>query len=227
MGNGGLGFWPRAAPPPARGGPCSCSVPPAARAARPPGARPAAPPSRFGAIAPSALFGPINGAKRKRNAGGIAIARLAPGDSPPGFGRRGPGGCGGWWCAAGPVAGRRGLRRPVAAAPVARGRPPPAQVVGNKGPGLRGSAGRPPCGLWPFPRGGGLFSWPSGRPGGGGQPLALSGPAPALVNAGRGPPAARRPGWGRSARGPLWPGPGPPLRPRSSIAPGPQRGAGT
>lgn len=146
MGNGGLGFWPRAAPPPARGGPCSCSVPPAARAARPPGARPAAPPSRFGAIAPSALFGPINGAKRKRNAGGIAIARLAPGDSPPGFGRRGPGGCGGWWCAAGPVAGRRGLRRPVAAAPVARGRPPPAQVVGNKGPGLRGGAPQPPGG---------------------------------------------------------------------------------
>lgn len=146
MGNGGLGFWPRAAPPPARGGPCSCSVPPAARAARPPGARPAAPPSRFGAIAPSALFGPINGAKRKRNAGGIAIVRLAPGDSPPGFGRRGPGGCGGWWCAAGPVAGRRGLRRPVAAAPVARGRPPPAQVVGNKGPGLRGGAPQPPGG---------------------------------------------------------------------------------
>lgn len=70
MGNGGLGFWPRAAPPPARGGPCSYSVPPAARAARPPGARPAAPPSRFGAIAPSALFGPMDGAKRKRNAGG-------------------------------------------------------------------------------------------------------------------------------------------------------------
>ena len=38
MENGGLGFWPRAAPPPARGGPCSYSVPPAARAARPPGA---------------------------------------------------------------------------------------------------------------------------------------------------------------------------------------------
>jgi hypothetical protein len=132
MGNGGLGFWPRAAPPPARGGPCSCSVPPAARAARPPGARPAAPPSRFGAIAPSALFGPINGAKRKRNAGGAT--------------------------------GRRRPRRPA------------------------------------------------------------TGPAPALVNAGRGPPAARRPGWGRSARGPLWPGPGPPLRPRSSIAPGPQGG---
>lgn len=83
MGNGGLGFWPRAAPPPARGGPCSCYVPPAA------------PPSRFGAFAPSALFGPMDGAKRKRNAGGIAIVRLAPGDSPPGFGRRWPGGCGG------------------------------------------------------------------------------------------------------------------------------------
>lgn len=132
MGNGGLGFWPRAAPPPARGGPCSCSVPPAARAARPPGARPAAPPSRFGAIAPSALFGPINGAKRKRNARPLQSSGLPP------------------------ATPRRGLRRPVAAAPVARGRPPPAQVVGNKGPGLRGSAGRPPCGLWPFPRGGGV-----------------------------------------------------------------------
>lgn len=78
MGNGGLGFWPRAAPPPARGGPCSCSVPPAARAARPPGARPAAPPSRFGAIAPSALFGPINGAKRKRNARPLQSSGLPP-----------------------------------------------------------------------------------------------------------------------------------------------------
>lgn len=226
MGNGGLGFWPRAAPPPARGGPCSCSVPPAARAARPPGARPAAPPSRFGAIAPSALFGPINGAKRK----GMRAALQSP-DLPPATPRRAS--AAGGLAVAGAGGVRPGpsraavvcvgrLRRP----PVARGRPPPAQVVGNKGPGLRGSAGRPPCGLWPFPRGGSLFSWPSGRPGGGGQPLALSGPAPALVNAGRGPPAARRPGWGRSARGPLWPGPGPPLRPRSSIAPGPQRGAG-
>ena len=143
---------------------------PAARAARPPGTRPAAPPSRFGAIAPAASFAPVDGGKRKKECAAVAIVRLAPGDSPPGFGRRWPGGCGGWWCAAGPVAGRRGLRRPVAAAPVARGRQPPAQVVGIKGPGLRGSAGRPPCGLWPFPRGGGLFSWPSGRPWGAGSP---------------------------------------------------------
>lgn len=130
MGNGGLGFWPRAAPPPARGGPCSCSVPPAARAARPPGARPAAPPSRFGAIAPSALFGPINGAKRKRNARPLQSSGLPP------------------------ATPRRGLRRPVAAAPVARGRPPPAQVVGNKGPGSgqcwAGPPSRPAAGLGAF-----------------------------------------------------------------------------
>lgn len=194
MGNGGLGFWPRAAPPPARGGPCSCSVPPAARAARPPGARPAAPPSRFGAIAPSALFGPINGAKRKRNAGGIAIVRLAPGDSPPGFGRRGPGGCGGWWCAAGPVAGRRGLRRPVApparrsgaAAPRPGGRKQGAGPAGLCGPPAVRVVAVPPgrrfvfVALWP-PRG-----W---RPALG--PLR---PGPGSGQCWAGPPVARRQG---------------------------------
>lgn len=146
MGNGGLGFWPRAAPPPARGGPCSCSVPPAARAARPPGARPAAPPSRFGAIAPSALFGPINGAKRK----GMRAALQSP-DLPPATPRRAS--AAGGLAVAGAGGVRPGpsraavvcvgrLRRP----PVARGRPPPAQVVGNKGPGLRGGAPQPPGG---------------------------------------------------------------------------------
>ena len=224
-----LSFFSFAAPPHPRPGVAPAPTPylRAVRAARPGRmARPAVPARGYRPSACS-LRRPYGRPRDQKECAAVAIVRLAPGDSPPGFGRRGPGGCGGWWCAAGPVAGRRGLRRPVAAAPIARGRPPPAQVVGNKGPGLRGSAGRPPCGLWPFPRGGGLFSWPSGRPGGGGQPLALSGPSPALVNAGRAPPAARRPGWGRSARGPLWPGPGPPLRPRSSIAPGPQGGAGT
>lgn len=195
MGNGGLGFWPRAAPPPARGGPCSCSVPPAARAARPPGARPAAPPSRFGAIAPSALFGPMDGAKRKRNAGGIAIARLAPGDSPPGFGRRGPGGCGGWWCAAGPVAGRRGLRRPVA---------PPARRSGAAAPRPGGrQQGAGPAGLCgpPAVR---VVAVPPGR---------------RFVFVALWPPR----GW-RPALGPLRPGPGsgqcwagPPSRPAAGL----------
>lgn len=113
------------------------------------------------------------------------------------------------------------LRRP----PENRGRQPPAQVVGIKGPGLRGTAGRPPCGLWPFPRGGGLFSWPSGRPWG---VAASPGPSPArprlwsILGGAPQSPAARvgpavRNGcvpWRRQA-------------PVFSIAPGPQRGAGT
>ena len=95
---------------------------------------------------PCGVVCPRGRGQTKKECASVAIVRLAPGDSPPGFGRRWPGGCGGWWCAAGPAAGRRGLRRPVAAAPVARGRPPPAQVVGNKGPGLRGGAPQPPGG---------------------------------------------------------------------------------
>lgn len=225
MGNGGLGFWPRAAPPPARGGPCSYYVPPAARAARPPGARPAAPPSRFGAIAPSALFGPMDGAKRK----GMRAALQSSG-WPPATPRRASAAGGLVVAGAGGVrpgpsraavvsVGR--LRRP----PENRGRQPPAQVVGIKGPGLRGTAGRPPCGLWPFPRGGGLFSWPSGRPWG---VAASPGPSPArprlwsILGGAPQSPAARvgpavRNGcvpWRRQA-------------PVFSIAPGPQRGAGT
>lgn len=148
MGNGGLGFWPRAAPPPARGGPCSCSVPPAARAARAPGARPAAPPSRFGAIAPSALFGPMDGAKRKRNAGGIAIVRLAP-----------------------------------------------AQVVSIKGPGLRGTAGRPPCGLKPSPRGGGVVFGGFRPPRGWRPALGPLRPVPGSGQYWAGPPSRPPPGW--------------------------------
>ena len=195
MGNGGLGFWPRAAPPPARGGPCSYYVPPAARAARPPGARPAAPPSRFGAIAPSALFGPMDGAKRKRNAGGIAIVRLAPGDSPPGFGRRWPGGRGGWWCAAGPVAGRRGQRRPVAPPARKPGATAPRPSGRHQGAGPAGHCGPPAVRAVAVPPGR-RFVFVALRPplGGGGQPWALSGPSPALVNIGRGPPVARRQG---------------------------------
>lgn len=180
MGNGGLGFWPRAAPPPARGGPCSYSVPPAARAARPPGARPAAPPSRFGAVAPAALFGPMDGAKRNRNAGGIAIVRLAP-----------------------------------------------AQVVGIKGPGLRGTAGRPPCGLKPSPRGGGVVFGGFRPPRGWRPALGPLRPVPGSGQYWAGPPS--RPAAGLGA-----------FRPWSSLAwsraaaspsllhrPGAARGAGT
>lgn len=140
MGNGGLGFWPRAAPPPARGGPCSCSVPPAARAARPPGARPAAPPSRFGAIAPSALFGPINGAKRKRNARPLQSSGL-----PPATPRRAS--------AAGGlvVAGAGGVRPgPSRAAVVCVGRLRPRPSLGGGRPPPRWSATRGrACGAGP------------------------------------------------------------------------------
>ena len=152
MGNGGLGFWPRAAPPPARGGPCSCSVPPAARAARPPGARPAAPPSRFGAIAPSALFGPINGAKRKRNAGGIAIARRRPRRLPAGL--RPPGA----WRLRGLVVCGRARRGPpwsasagCAARPsLGGGRPPPRwSATRGRACGALRAARRAGCGRSP------------------------------------------------------------------------------
>lgn len=225
MGNGGLGFWPRAAPPPARGGPCSYSVPPAARAARPPGARPAAPPSRFGAIAPSALFGPMDGAKRKRNAGGIAIVRLAPGDSPPGFGRRWPGGRGGWWCAAGPVAGRRGQRRPVAPPARKPGATAPRPSGRHQGAGPAGRCGPPAVRVEAVPpwRRGGFWGLPA-APG----VAASPGPSPArprlwsILGGAPQSPAARvgpavRNGcvpWRRQA-------------PVFSVAPGPQRGAGT
>ena len=218
-------FVPRAAPPPARGGPCSYSVPPAARAARPPGTRPAAPPSRFGAIAPAALFGPIDGAKRQRNAGGIAIVRLAPGDSPPGFGRRRPGGCGGWWCAAGPVAGRRGLRRPVApparkpgaTAPRPSGRQQGAGPAGLCGPPAVRVEAVPPWrrgGFWWLPAAPGVAAspWPSpARP----RLWSILGGAPQSPAARVGP--AVRNGcvpWRRQA-------------PVFSVAPGPQGGAGT
>lgn len=150
MGNGGLGFWPRAAPPPARGGPCSCSVPPAARAARPPGARPAAPPSRFGAIAPSALFGPINGAKRKRNAGGIAIVRLRPRPS-LGGGRPPPR----WSATRGRACGAlRAARR------AGCGRSPGAAVCFRGPPAAPGVAASP----WPSPARPRLWSMLGGAP---------------------------------------------------------------
>lgn len=189
MGNGGLGFWPRAAPPPARGGPCSYSVPPAARAARPPGARPAAPPSRFGAIAPSALFGPMDGAKRKGMRGRNRPAcprRLPAGLRPPGAwrlrglvvcgrARRGPP----WSASAG--CGR--ARRSGAAAPRPGGRQqgtgpaglcgPPAVRVVAVPPGRRFVfvALRPPRGwrpalgpLRPVPGSGQCWAGPPSRP---------------------------------------------------------------
>lgn len=195
MGNGGLGFWPRAAPPPARGGPCSYSVPPAARAARPPGARPAAPPSRFGAVAPAALFGPMDGAKRKRNA-----RPLQSSDWPPATPRRASAAGGLVVAGAGGVrpgpsraavvcVGR--LRRP----PENRGRQPPAQVVGIKGPGLRGSAGRPPCGLKPSPRGGGVVLGGFRPPRGWRPALGPLRPVPGSGQYWAGPPSRPPPGW--------------------------------
>lgn len=113
------------------------------------------------------------------------------------------------------------LRRP----PENRGRQPPAQVVGIKGAGPGGSAGRPPCGLKPSPRGGGVVfggfrpprgvaasPWPAlARP----RLWSILGGAPQSPAARVGP--AVRNGcvpWRRQA-------------PVFSVAPGPQRGAGT
>lgn len=180
MGNGGLGFWPRAAPPPARGGPCSCSVPPAARAARPPGARPAAPPSRFGAIAPSALFGPMDGAKRKRNARPLQSSGL-----PPATPRRAS--------AAGglAVAGAGGVRPgPSRAAVVCVGRLRPRPSLGG---------GRPPP-RWSATRGRACGALRAARRAGCGR-------SPGAAVCFRGPPAA--PGvaaspWPSPARPRLW-----------------------
>ena len=220
-------FFSFAAPPHPRpyDGPCFCrisapSVPPG-RAAWP------APPSRPGAIAPRRV--PCGGLMAvlgtKRNAGGIAIVRLAHGDSPPGFGRRWPGGRGGWWCAAGPVAGRRGLRRPVAPPARKPGATAPRPSGRHQGAGPGGTAGRPPCGLKPSPRGGGVVfggfrpprgvaasPWPAlARP----RLWSILGGAPQSPAARVGP--AVRNGcvpWRRQA-------------PVFSVAPGPQRGAGT
>lgn len=147
----------RAAPPPARGGPCSCPAPPAARAARPPGTRPAAPPSRSGAIAPAALFAPVDGGKRKRNARRHCNRPAGPRCLPAGL--RPPVA----WRSLGLVVCGRARRGPpwsapagCAARPGTGGDSPPAQVVGINGAGPGGTAGRPPCGLQPSPRGGGV-----------------------------------------------------------------------
>ena len=222
-----LPFFPFAAPPHPRpyDGPCFCrisapSVPPG-RAAWP------APPSRPGAIAPRRV--PCGGLMAvlgtKRNAGGIAIGRLAPGDSPPGFGRRWPGGRGGWWCAAGPVAGRRGLRRPVAPPARKPGATAPRPSGQHQGAGPAGHCGPPAMRVKAVPpwRRGGFWGLPA-APG----VAASPGPSPArprlwsILGGAPQSPAARvgpavRNGcvpWRRQA-------------PVFSVAPGPQRGAGT
>ena len=132
----------------------------------------------------------MDGAKRKRNAGGIAIVRLAPGDSPPGFGRRWPGGVRPGPSRAAVVCVGR-LRRP----PENRGRQPPAQVVGIKGPGLRGAAGRPPCGLKPSPRGGGVVFGGFRPPRGWRPALGPLRPVPGSGQYWAGPPSRPPPGW--------------------------------
>ena len=197
---------------------------PAARAARPPGTRPAAPPSRFGAIAPAASFAPVDGGKRKKECAAVAIVRLVPGDSPPGFGRRWPGGCGGWWCAAGPVAGRRGLRRPVAPPARKPGATAPRPSGRHQGAGPAGHCGPPAVrvvAVPPWRRGG--FWWLPAAPG----VAASPGPSPArprlwsILGGAPQSPAARVGRavlngcvpWRRQA-------------PVFSVAPGPQRGAG-
>ena len=128
--------------------------------------------------------------------GGIAIVRLAPGASPPGFGRRSPGGRWGWWCAAGPGAGRRGLRRPVA--PPARGpgaTAPPPKWSASTGPGLGAlrAARRAGCSRPPVAAGWCLGA--SGRPGGWRPALGLPWPVPGSGQYWAGPPRRPPPGW--------------------------------
>ena len=83
------------------------------------------------------------------------------------------------------------LRRP----PENRGRQPPAQVVGNKGPGLRGTAGRPPCGLKPSPRGGGVVFGGFRPPRGWRPALGPLRPVPGSGQYWAGPPSRPPPGW--------------------------------
>lgn len=83
------------------------------------------------------------------------------------------------------------LRRP----PENRGRQPPAQVVSIKGPGLRGTAGRPPCGLKPSPRGGGVVFGGFRPPRGWRPALGPLRPVPGSGQYWAGPPSRPPPGW--------------------------------
>lgn len=203
MGNGGLGFWPRAAPPPARGGPCSYSVPPR-RPCRQAG--PHGPPRRPGpglsplGVSLAAALWPSSGPKE---CGGMKIARLARAAprralAPGGWWLSGPGGVG-----PGPPWAVAGLPRSVfAAARSAGGAAPPARLRAVRGAGPGGSAGRPPCGLAVPPV---AAVWPLGAflpPRVGRAALGLPWPVPAWGAVIGWPGAPQRPG-GRDGRGPL------------------------
>lgn len=130
-----------------------------------------------------------------------------------------------WWCAAGPVAGRRGLRRPVAPPARKPGATAPRPSGRHQGAGPAGRCGPPAVRVEAVPpwRRGGFWGLPA-APG----VAASPGPSPArprlwsILGGAPQSPAARvgpavRNGcvpWRRQA-------------PVFSVAPGPQRGAGT
>ena len=177
-----------AAPPPARGGPCSYSVPPR-RPCRQAG--PHGPPRRPGpglsplGVSLAAAFWPSSGPKGMRR---HENCPACPGRPPPGSGPRWLVVVGAWWCGAGPAVGRR-RSAPVSfrRRPKRGGRSPPARLKAVLGAGPGGSAGRPPCGLavppvaavwslgaflpprvgraalglpWPVPAWGAVIGWP-------------------------------------------------------------------
>ena len=214
-----LFFVRTAAPPPARGGPCSYSVTPRrpCRQAGPhgPPRRPGPGLSPLGVSLAAALWlssGP-KGMRRHEN------CPACPGRPPPGSGPRWLVVVGAWWCGAGPAVGRR-RSAPVSfrRRPKRGGRSPPGQAQGSPGGRAWGLCGPPAVRFGRSPRGGCVVvGGVSAAPGGAGSPWpALARPRLGGCNwlAG-GPPAPRRQGWARPPfRGPrcgsLWPGPVPP-----------------
>ena len=132
-----------AAPPPARGGPCSYSVPPR-RPCRQAG--PHGPPRRPGpglsplGVSLAAALWPSSGPKGMRR---HENCPACPGRPPPGSGPRWLVVVGAWWCGAGPAVGRR-RSAPVSfrRRPKRGGRSPPARLKAVLG-GCNWLAGAP------------------------------------------------------------------------------------
>lgn len=161
-----LSFFVRgAAPPPARGGPCSYSVPPR-RPCRQAG--PHGPPRRPGpglsplGVSLAAALWPSSGPKGMRR---HENCPACPGRPPPGSGPRWLVVVGAWWCGTGPAVGRR-RSAPVSfrRRPKRGGRSPPGQAQGSPGGRAWGHCGPP----WPVPAWGAVIGWPGTpqRPGG-------------------------------------------------------------
>lgn len=192
-----------AAPPPARGGPCSYSVTPRrpCRQAGPhgPPRRPGPGLSPLGVSLAAALWlssGP-KGMRRHEN------CPACPGRPPPGSGPRWLVVVGAWWCGAGPAVGRR-RSAPVSfrRRPKRGGRSPPGQAQGSPGGRAWGLCGPPAV---RFGRSPVAAVWSLGAflpPRVGRAALGLPWPVPAWGAVIGWPGAPQRPG-GRDGRGPL------------------------